>query len=57
MRRLARDRVAIDAAIGLLTAATVVAPLSEAGPADAAADPSRATENRSAASLAGARPT
>ncbi|MCP9968549.1 lactonase family protein [Actinomadura madurae] len=53
MRRLARDRVAIDAAIGLLTAAAVVAPLSEAGPADAAADPSRATENRSAASPGG----
>ncbi|TMQ90292.1 OFA family MFS transporter [Actinomadura soli] len=47
MRRLARGRVAIDAAIGLLALAAVVVPLSVAGPADAAA------ARRSAASPGG----
>ncbi|MFI0483487.1 lactonase family protein [Actinomadura sp. 9N215] len=53
MRRLVRGRVAIDAAVGLLTVAAVAVPLSAAGPAGAAAGPSRAAARWSAASPGG----
>ncbi|WUI01540.1 lactonase family protein [Spirillospora sp. NBC_00431] len=53
MRRLACGPVAIDAAVGVLTVAAVVVPLSMAGPADAAAGPSRVAARSSAASPGG----